>query len=353
MIGFALPIIKFNKTGTVSEKEKRNLATKPYLFVDNRLNENFFTEYSAYFNDRIGGRQKLISLNAKMKYDVFRANFYNKLAIKGKHNWYFFINKLEGNNISDFNKTNLFNEEQIKDFSNNVKKTVEWCNEQNIPCVFLICPNKHSVYEEFYPFKRPKGITRTDQITEVFEKLHIFYIFPRDFLISQKSEFDFPLYIETDSHWNSQGAYLSSTLLRKKIEMLFPNIKFPQIEYKTELAYGLSPSDLPPILGIKEQNNTQVQILPIDHNNTDYYTYLKNDEMDGVHTQGTDKNLPRALIYRDSFFRALEPFVSPLFSEAEYICKQFDESDKEYVLQYKPDIIIFEAVERYAPTIVQ
>ena len=105
------------------------------------------------------------------------------------------------------------------------------------------------------------------------------------------------------------------------------------------------------MLGIEEQNNTQIKTLPIGHNN--YYTYIKNDGMDGIHTQGAGKNLPRALIYHDSFFTALEPFVSPLFSEAEYIWKQFREEDKEYVLQYKPDIIIFEAVERYAPTIVQ
>ena len=70
-------------------------------------------------------------------------------------------------------------------------------------------------------------------------------------------------------------------------------------------------------------------------------------------TKGTDENLPRALIFRDSFFTALEPFASPLFSEAEYRWKNFSDEDKSSVLLYKPDIIIFECVERYGPGLVR
>ena len=188
---------------------------------------------------------------------------------------------------------------------------------------------------------------------KVFDELSVPYIFPRDYLISKKSEYDFPLYYETDTHWNFQGAHLVSILLQNAIESLFPNVAFPKIEYETKISYGINPTDIPPMLGLEPQNNTQIQLTPVGRDNSDFYTYIKNDDRNGVHTKGTDKSLPRALIYRDSFFIALEPFVSPLFSEAEYIWKQFREEDKEYVLQYKPDIIIFEAVERSAPQIVQ
>lgn len=56
-------------------------------------------------------------------------------------------------------------------------------------------------------------------------------------------------------------------------------------------------------------------------------------------------------MFRDSFFIALEPFVSPLFSEVEYVFKLFTEADKERILEYKLDIVIFEHVERYAPNL--
>ena len=73
--------------------------------------------------------------------------------------------------------------------------------------------------------------------------------------------------------------------------------------------------------------------------------------MTSVHTKGTDPSLPRAIIFHDSFFGALEPFVSPIFSEVQYKFKQFSEDEKSFILEYKPDVIIFEAIEWLADTI--
>ena len=56
-------------------------------------------------------------------------------------------------------------------------------------------------------------------------------------------------------------------------------------------------------------------------------------------------------MFRDSFFTALEPFVSPLFSEVDYVWKDFTDSDKKRILEYKPDIVIFERVEWHAPNL--
>lgn len=354
LLGFTLPIVRFNKSGTVSEKENRTLATRPPLICDGHLNGKLFGQYSAYFDDRLGGRQRLISLN-KLVDDSLNPNGFavSSRAFEGKNGWYFYIDQCDGNNLLDFFKQNLFSDGQCADFKKRVVTTVAWCAEQRIPCIFLICPNKHSVYSEYYRFERPDGITRADQIAEVFEELGVPYLFPRDFLLARKTEFDFPLYYETDTHWNSQGAYLAFTLLREKIQAVFPDVSFPQIEYKTEVENSMTAGDILPMLSVKEAKSTQPKLSPVGHKNTDFYTYIKNEGTNGVHTKGADASFPRALIFRDSFFSALEPFVSPLFSEAKYVWKQFDEQDKEMILQYKPDIIIFESVERAASTIVR
>ena len=350
LVGFSLPIIRFNKTGTVSEKENRTLSLRPPLVRDGYLNKNAFAEYSAYFDDRFGGRQRLIALNSKLKFDVFKAAIFNENAIRGKGDWWFY--RLDGNH-DDFYKRNLMSDEQLADFKNRIEKTAAWCKEQNIPCIFLICPNKHSVYEEYYRFKRPSGMTRADQMTAILDKLGVPYLFPRDYLISKKAEYDFPLYYETDTHWNPQGAYLAFTLLREKIAEIFPNVDFPRIAYETNIDHSMTAGDILPMLGVEKSKSTRPTLTPIGHGQSDFYAYLKNEGTKGVHTKGTDSTLPRALIFRDSFFSSLEPFVSPLFSETEYHWKQFRAEDKEYVLEYKPDIIIFESVERYSPNIVQ
>lgn len=353
LFGFALPIVRFNRRGVVSEKENRTLAALPLLVCDGHLNRTLFSEYSAYFDDRFGGRQKLVLLN-KFVNDKLNPNGFavSDLAFEGENGWYFYINQYDGNNLLDFFKQNLFSDEQRTDFKKRVVAASTWCAEQGIPCIFLICPNKHSIYSEYYRFKRPDGITRSDQITEVFEDLGVPYLFPRDFLLEKKAEFEFPLYYETDTHWNPQGAYLAFTLLQEKIQTVFPNVSFPQIEYKTEVESSMTAGDILPMLNVTEAKSTQPKLSPVGQENTDFYKYLKNEGRNGVHTKGANESLPRALIFRDSFFTALEPFVSPLFSESKYEWKRFAETDKELVIQYKPDIIIFEAVERSAPNIV-
>lgn len=354
LVGFALPVLRFNRSGTVSEKENRVLAPRPPLLRDGYLNDTLFSQYSAYFDDRFGGRQRLISLNSAVN-NMLGANTVvaNDKAIKGKDGWYFYISSIDGDNLSDFYKRNLFTEEQYADFKRRVASTAAWCAEQGIPCIFLVCPNKHSVYSEHYLFERPAGITRADQITVAFEECGVPYLFPRDFLLSKKADYDVPLYHECGTHWNQLGAYLAATLLKSKIEECLPNILFPHINYSITDSYPSTDDSMLGMLGLKADvdKSTRVVVEPNGHIYADFYEYLKNDGRNGVHTKGADKRLPRALIFRDSFFTALEPFVSPLFSEAEYIWKQFREEDKELVLQYKPNIIIFEAVERYAPSI--
>ena len=198
LLAFALPILKFNRKGTVSEREKRALAEKPYLFKENRLNKNYFSEFDEYFSDRFGGRSKLIYLNSQINYNVLHAAQFNENAIKGKNGWYFYISKSDGDNLSDFCKTNLLSKTELESFGQNVKNTVDWCNGHGIKTLFVICPNKHSVYPEYYPIPRPKGITRADQLIQIFEELGVNYVFPHDYLISKKAESSDFLYWETD-----------------------------------------------------------------------------------------------------------------------------------------------------------
>lgn len=342
---FSLPILFFDSKQKVSEKENRVLEQKPRFMKDNLFNDKVFSEYNCYFQDHFGFREQLIQLDAnnplKMKSPIKVGR-----ALVGKDGWYFYTDPTDGNNLMDFYKRNLFDTIQIKQFSEKISNRVKWCEENNIKCIFIIGPNKHSVYAEFYPYIRPEGITRADQITQKLDQMGVSYVFPRDHLLAVKEDFNYPLYYETDTHWNQKGAYIASTLLYEKLQTLFPDTLFPKIEYETLVSESETYGDLLPMLNLERAKSTKVILSPSGCNTNDFYSYLNNGGRDGVHTKGTNNKLPRALIYRDSFFTALESFVSPFFSEAEYHWKPFEETDKDYVLEYKPDIIIFECVER-------
>ena len=55
-------------------------------------------------------------------------------------------------------------------------------------------------------------------------------------------------------------------------------------------------------------------------------------------------SLPKLLVFRDSFFTAVEPFVSRNFSKSMYIWTSYDQN---VVDNENPDIVIWEVVERY------
>lgn len=351
LLVLAVPLLKFNRTGIASAQEKRFLAESPRLIVDGRPNRNLFAECSSWLDDRFGLRENFVSLDRWARYTVLHGQRHNKIALEGMDGWYFYISKEDGDNYSDFMKKNLLNQAERDDFRRRVSDVVSWCEGQGIKVLFVIGPNKHSIYEEFYPFSRPEGMSRADQLMEVLDSLDVPYVFPRDYIISKKTDYDFPLYYETGTHWNPQGAWLASVLVKDRLIETFPSMNFPDIQYRTELSYHFG-DDIENMLGIKAQL-TCPECIPVGHSSSDFYEYLKNEGRKGVHTKANDKTLPRAIVFRDSFFSALEPFVSPLFSETEYIWKQFDESDKEHVLDFGPDIIIFESVERYLPSIIR
>ena len=350
---FFYPIIRFNRTAVVSQKENRNLAVRPLPIKNNDINRNLFAEYSAYLDDRFGGRQHLIDFNNTVNQKILHKRLFNSKAMQGKNGWWFYISAGDGNNYADFMKQNVLMPENLALWKENVKNTAEWCETNGIKSIFLICPNKHSIYPEYYPFSRPDGITRADQLSAVLDSLGVSYVFPRDYILSQKSAFAYPLYYETDTHWNPQGAYCAFELLREKICAAFPETAFPNIKYTAEISESDTAGDILPMLNIKSAKSTRPVLSPDGAENSDFYEYIKNEGRNGVITRSKDSRLPRALIFRDSFFTALEPFTSPLFSEAEYYWRTFSDADKEAVLAFNPDIIIFERVERGAQNLVQ
>ena len=344
-----LPPLLLDRTSVVSQKENRNLAQKPAIIADGGMNREYFSQLDAWLGDRFGLREPLVTLDAVVKNRLESKYALTDRALEGKDGWIFYT---RDNNIADFCKINLFDESTLSRIEDNVRETIEWCAEHGIKVLYLIAPNKHSVYSEYYPFDRPEGITRADQIVAAISAGGADCFFPRDLLLEKKATAPFRLYFKTDTHWNRLGAYYAYEVLCGKIETLFPETQFPAIKYRIDIEDTLFSGGTIPLLNKSGMEESGVVLVTPDGTKfTDFYEYIKNEEVDGVHTRNKNVDLPRALVFRDSFFIALEPFVSPLFSEVEYVWKDFTEADKERILEYKPDIVIFEHVERYAPNL--
>jgi hypothetical protein len=351
LIIISLPLISIDRKSIVSEKENRSLAVFPTLLandgkIDSVKIRSIPKEFDNYINDRFGFRNTIVSLTNTLNKT---SKNINGNVIIGKNNWLFY--SADGNNIGDFFKLNLFTDIEIEQFIENIEKRHEWCNKNGMQFLFLIAPNKHNIYPEYYPFERPDGITRTGQIMAALpEYLKDCVVFPLDTIIQHKTD-EMPLYFETDTHWNMAGAYYAFGLLFDRIKQLFPEITFPDINFITDISLDSS-GDLVPMLGFTSYGKRTIPNMYPTECWVNYYQYEKNEGRNGIIINSDNQSLPKAIIFRDSFFSALEPFTSTLFSSAEYNWRQFSEAEKNNILKNKPDIIIWEIVERSMPGIL-
>jgi hypothetical protein len=157
-----------------------------------------------------------------------------------------------------------------------------------------------------------------------------------------------PLYFETDTHWNAAGAYRAFEMLFDSIKKKFPQTAFPVIEFTTEISYEPY-GDIPGMSGFTSYGKCTIPDIHPVNGWESFYQYGKKEGngVSGIITRNNSPTLPKAIIYRDSFFSSLEPFTSCIFSSAEYHGRWLTESEKDYILENKPDLIIWEMVERY------
>jgi hypothetical protein len=354
LLALYLPVITFDWISKESKSEKRNLAKLPTLFKSGtKLNYNFLSEVDEFIGDRFGLRKYFVMFNAEIKYKILRDKGNNRVAI-GKNGWLYLISE-KSNNFNDLMKNNVLDKNSLNKAVNSLKNRAQWCKKNNIKFIFLICPEKHSIYPEYLPIKRPEGITLREQFTAELEKNGIDYIDPTSYLLKIKK--DIPLYYKTDSHWNNLGAYYAFLLLKEKIEKQFPKVTFPSYKFETQIVKTKGPNDLTELLGIANYEHDADVIFSYKkskleniYNSKDIISNIDDNLLiESIFTAANGAPV-KAVIFRDSFFIALGPFVYPMFSNTytKWIVNNLmmEEKDKELILKEKPDIVIYEMAER-------
>ncbi|MCQ2594092.1 MAG: hypothetical protein MJ196_02405 [Treponemataceae bacterium] len=340
-----IPLFRFDYETVISQREKRELATRPEI----RLKKNLFNKLSLYFEDRIGLKYEFKEMFEKLNLYYQMENNYTKIGFYGKRDWLFY-NK--DNLFNSYFRRNLFTDDQLCSYSRKVQNMQKWCESNNIQFIYFIAPNKNEIYEEFYPYKRNNTKSLTEQIVERLEADGVTVIYPKDLILEAKKRERYSLYYERDTHWNKLGAYYGSISLVKKIKELLPSYDFPEISYEFTMK-KIPGGDLENIIGTSKGKMTDydVKTYLCGKENNDIYIYEKNAGRDGVITRGSSKK-PKLIMFRDSFTSALEPYLSPYFSYAEYNWCKLQEKEKSYILEQYPDIVIFEVVERSVPNVL-
>lgn len=196
-----------NDKDAISVAENRNLAT--IAPMSEGINP-FMESVDSYVNDRIGFREMLVSGYSELTTKVLKMQ--NEYVIQGDDGWLFYRDDLAS--YTGHNNT----EENVEYCVSILKALDQWYKAGGSQFVFLVAPNKSTIYSQYMPDYIGKApVSLMDALVERLDEEGIMYVYPKEELLAASESVE--VYPKLDSHWNSYGSKYALDALLQKFEL--------------------------------------------------------------------------------------------------------------------------------------
>lgn len=300
--------------------EKKELAERPSLIVDGKLNTGFSEQFESWFNDRLPMRPQLLSAANLIKGEVLGSPSSN--VISGSDG-YLFYEKTK----SDYMDTDPMSIAEVRSAAVTISLIEENIKSKGGHFVFVTMPNKASIYGEYMPSCYTKArVTNLDRLTSKLQEMGVNVLDMKKLLTDNK---DLGLYHKRDTHWNYMGALLGYDAIMNSLgrehkayapnytlekdwrgdldKLLYPEGGFMDYQYHFDIAFDefrfTTPSGV---------SDTQAQL-----------ENFMSDKEEGdmrIVTRKTERSKnARLYMVRDSFGRALLPFMIDNYTQATFV----------------------------------
>ena len=192
----------------ISIQENRVLATKPSLFINNDINEQFGTQFNNWFNDRFFGRNTFIKIFDAISYSLKRVYQNDKALFIKQNGWM-------------FEKQDFPVPKNTKIIVDNLKSFDDFCKSYNMKLYVLVVPEKEQIYQDiltkFWFFDKKQESLFNDYMKNMINVLpDDRIIYPYQELLSAKDN-DY-VFFKQSHHWTDFGAYTGYKLLGERIK---------------------------------------------------------------------------------------------------------------------------------------
>jgi hypothetical protein len=316
-------------------------AAPEWTTEEGTINWNYLTEFSDFISKRFVFRSALITAYSALSSTIFSVSQSDDVLI-GADGWLFFEETTD-----DFLYKNVLSDEEIQEASQMLLQIQTSCEAQGIAFLFVIAPNKNSIYPEYMPYLGERHGTENNS-EKLIKQLQadgvahvdLFRLF-RDFKQQEKRpplQSD-SLYHQWDTHWTSFGAAIACDAILTELNRAAESFASGDItqpaarEFEADLYKMLYP--------IGRQKDTDVTLR-----REFSYTYDKpvnSPESITIQTTCAGKE-GSVLVYRDSFGNALYPFLAESFGNALFSRKA--PYTFERAMEQQVDTLIIEIAER-------
>jgi len=325
--------------------ENRQLATWPALPGKLEDLSEWTTSIDNYLEDNNPLRSAFIMSSNTMQTTVGVSP--NKFVVIGKEDWLFA-------NYRDAFKVHIGRENlsktQLDIVANSIEKHQRYFEAKGLKFYFLVAPDKHGIYPEFFPdlyqnvpIHRKENVNVIDHF-KTQSTLHV--VDPRDRMMAAKE--DHLLYYRGDTHWNSIGAYQAYWELMKTLAIDFHNIRILKWRETDVQAVTKRGGDLARVIN-HQKTESNFDLTPkVDAIVSDVIIQKAGPDlrMDNRIITTSNTSAPVLLLLRDSFAERMIPFLAHSFSKIILISHGKGLYDKSIIKRHQVDVVVFQAVER-------
>ncbi|MDO5729218.1 MAG: hypothetical protein Q4P71_06305 [Actinomycetaceae bacterium] len=322
-----LPWLNFDaEPGRISEVDNRQLTDTPPLSL---WHANDWVEY---INDRIGFREAAINTYQDLEYAIF-----GTVGVPGLHAG------TGGEIYTD--GAHWYNEGIVTGLADHVAAMQTYCEQRDIPFLYVIAPEKSEVYADNqapgYP-TGPRPVTK--RLIELLEEREVEFLDLTPVLVEAKNETGERVFNRRydPRHWNELGAFYGVNAIIERMRQWFPQLETNELDdfdISTDFAeYAVNSKfridDEYPRLELKEElGSPDVRILDDARIS---YQHRTRDET------SSKSDGPRLLSLSGSYFNPKQQFLGNQFKEMYTVHNYENVADLDYYVNIvRPEAVVF------------
>jgi alginate O-acetyltransferase complex protein AlgJ len=335
---------------TAMANENRALAPLPDFKPGRQGWRDFFSGWEAYYRDHFGCRNRLVRWSNRWKREWFRESNQSSVVI-GREGWLFYVGDYV---LDNYVGDKRLSEADLESWRELLERRRDWLARRGIHYLFVLAPDKHSIYPEYLPawvVKRPAPVKLDQFFTYLKAHSTVPVLDLRPSLLEAKKAVT--IYLQNDTHWNHYGGFVGYQAVLRALSAQMPALQ-PRSLADFDWKFVPQPGgDLAGSLGQADQLVETNAINFIPHAPFQLATWRSAPERlpkkwrpkaePAVST--TPGQTGKALVFRDSFAGAWMPFLGCHFAETVYIWQY--EWDAALIEREKPDVVIDEMLERF------
>jgi alginate O-acetyltransferase complex protein AlgJ len=341
----------FNIAPSVTGNQKSQLSQLPAVGLSRKSFIDFQSKYVKLFIDNFGFRDALIRWNSLLKLNFLKVHEFPKVLV-GHDDWLYLIKDDEGNNALDYYRSirPFASDREIAEWAQPLVEAKKICDRKGVRFLLLFAPMKPRIYPEYVPrYLEPvRATTRLDQLAAYLKKSSsIDFIDLGGAVLEGKKKYQ--VFFKHDVHWNSYGSYYAYRAMAGDLKRHWPRVIPRTLEDYRVDPYTFPGGDLAAMLGLKNRfTETYYNMVP--KRGTRYIRKISPYPVKGSRFteayEYPDPALPRAVVFHDSFFNFIKPYLADNFSRM--MCMQsYYRIDLSIIDIEKPDVVIYEMAESF------